>query len=285
MGSVENLSDEDAREIINAIVERSVKPDYMVKQRKTLRQILHYYTYETKVILSHYFGAKYIIPSFTNKMRRDKMMKKLRAEWDVIASAKIIPSDGKFVIMYPMQMQPEANLDVWGNKYMNQLNSIKGILNNTDNDCVILLKPNPKAKYELTRDLLDYIKANDRIITVPLSYPMQECLKKTNLVVAVTGTIAIECILMNKPIVTLHKTINNEMDNCPFMQDMCELSKYVDFVRNRSFPEISEESKIEFLNMLNKSSYYGYPYVSDFDNNLSEAEGCSSDIIKLVNSL
>ena len=112
MGSVENLSDEDAREIINAIVERSVKPDYMVKQRKTLRQILHYYTYETKVILSHYFGAKYIIPSFTNKMRRDKMMKKLRAEWDVIASAKIIPSDGKFVIMYPMQMQPEANLDV-----------------------------------------------------------------------------------------------------------------------------------------------------------------------------
>ena len=102
---------------------------------------------------------------------------------------------------------------------------------------------------------------------------------------AVTGTIAIECILMNKPIVTLHKTINNEMDNCPFMQDMCELSKYVDFVRNRSFPEISEESKIEFLNMLNKSSYYGYPYVSDFDNNLSEAEGCYSDIIKLVNSL
>ena len=79
MGSVENLSDEDAREIINAIVERSVKPDYMVKQRKTLRQILHYYTYETKVILSHYFGAKYIIPSlsihsFISKVTSSKVL-------------------------------------------------------------------------------------------------------------------------------------------------------------------------------------------------------------------
>lgn len=283
MGSGEKMDDEDAMKVINSIIKRNIKPEYMVKPHKTLAMRWFYYCYEAKVTWSHYMGAKYIIPSFKDKMNRDHKLKEQCRRWDEIAQKKSPIANGKFVIMYPMHMQPEANLDVWGNEHMNQLETIKELVDKTDENTVILVKPNPKAKYELSDEMLDYIEQTDKVHTCILSYPMQECLKITDLVVTVTGTIAIECILMNKPVVTLHKTLNNDQKNCPFMEKFEQVGAFVEQVTNNTFPTLTDKEKIEYINVLNSTSYYGAPSLSDYKNDFTGVEQCLDDLLKVVN--
>lgn len=280
-GSNELIPTTEAISIIDGIVHRSVKPDYMSKLKMSRSMLISYWLYEMKVLRSRYQGAKYIIPSLFDKLKKDNEIKGLCKRWDAIANGKK-NVDSNFIIMYPMQMQPEANLDVWGHQYMNQLTTIKKLVDKTQEDVIILVKPNPKAKYEFTKELLDYIENEDRVLSVPLSCTMQSCLNKSDMIVTVTGTIAIECILMNKPVLTLQHTLNNEMKNCPFLDDIKKITKYVRMVKERKFPKISEDDKIHFLNRLNATSYFGMPEVSDYDSDLTGAKECLDDLYSIV---
>ena len=87
---------------------------------------------------------------------------------------------------------------------------------------------------------------------------MDDVVPKTDLVVTVTGTIAIECILSDKPVVTLVKTINNKIENCIYIDEIdSELASVIGKVKKGNFPTSSQKDKIAFVNMLNQLSYKG----------------------------
>ena len=99
-----------------------------------------------------------------------------------------------------------------------------------------------------------------RIVPILHATPMDAVLPLADLVVTATGTVAIECILSDIPVVTLIRTMNNDMRNCPWLESFDGLSGWVERIRSSSFPKTTQREKIDFINRLNRTSFRGIPY-------------------------
>ncbi|WP_417195745.1 hypothetical protein [Bizionia sp.] len=254
LGSNEFLSNEEAEDVIDQIINRKTAPDYMKARRTTTGEIIND---KIKKIRSYVKGEKYNTPSPIMKFKLEKEKDRNIKLWDAFAKNGIDVSS-KTVILYPLQMQPEANIDVWGRKHRDQLQLIKAISKSLSDDTVLVVKPNPKSKYELSRALVNYVKDSANIIGLQHHVKMDDVLPFIDLVITVTGTVAIECVLSNKPIVTLTKTVNNTANNCIFINNVdTELEPLINLVKNKSFNKISNQEKIDFINILNSTSYQG----------------------------
>lgn len=251
-GSGELLTDKEASNIVNSIVNRSAKPDYMKvvkKQRlKTLKD-------KTKKVVSYLSGDTYNTPSPVVKYSIEKQKEENIIQWDAFAKAHL-PSD-TFLVLYPLQMQPEANIDVWGFKHRNQLQLIKDLVKYLPAQVKLVVKPNPKSKYEMSEELVSYVKNNDSIIALQHAVSMDDVIGAIDLVVTVTGTIAIESILSNKPVATLINTLNNKQNNCVYVNDLQEIPELIDAIRKNTFPKIKDQEKLDYINTLNSTSYHG----------------------------
>ncbi|MDN5215671.1 hypothetical protein QQ020_26575 [Fulvivirgaceae bacterium BMA12] len=281
-GSGEILPEERAKEIIDQIVYRKTKPDYMHKFKSNRLKNFK----DTFLKLSSYYkGDKYNTPHPLKKYRLEKKKNENILAWDATSVGHLENHTG-MKILYPLQMQPEANLDVWGHKYRNQTNLVRRIIENTPSSAILYIKPNPKSKYELSDDLIDYVKSCDRIITIQHNVDMIEVFDKIDLVITVTGTIAIESILSNKPVITLQNTLNNSSPNCLFLDDFSELPFVIQKIQSNEFPKASIDERIQFLNKLNASSYQGIisdPFTAESclqDDNIEQCISAFEDIIK-----
>lgn len=260
-GSNEILTNAVAQAQIDAIAARTIAPDYMKKKKVSFRTRMERLSDLLFLCRCYYSGEHYHTPSPFRKICLDRKLKQWISRWDQTARRKFSAIEGNAVkILYPLQMQPEANLDIWGNPYRNQAALIAKILEHTPEDVLLVVKANPKTKYEFTDDLLELVETRERIIPVPRDVSMGAVLSKVQLIVTVTGTIAIECILSGKPVLTLMKTLNNTVSACPYLEHFSQLSDYLNQLREGTFPLASPQDKIDFLNLLNRTSYPGYPY-------------------------
>ena len=83
--------------------------------------------------LAYYGGERYDTPSPIVKYFLEKRKKRNILRWNELANNQFKKIElSVFKILYPLQMQPEANLDVWGRKFNNQLQVIKNIIQETD---------------------------------------------------------------------------------------------------------------------------------------------------------
>ena len=182
-------------------------------------------------------------------------------------------------------MQPEANIDVWGRKYRDQLKLIKTIAKTLPKDSVLFVKPNPKSKYELTKNLIKQIQITKNIIPLHHTTKMDDLVKDIDLVITVTGTVAIECILNNKPIITLVNTVNNTASNCIYIKHLSkELVPIINSVKDKTFNKLNDEEKINFINTLNSTSFKGIISDPFSDNNCADSANIN-DIVAAVKSV
>lgn len=80
-----------------------------------------------KLTVSYYKGEHYDTPAPWVKRCIEQERKRNIARWNLLAEKQTGKLDASgFKILYPLQMQPEANIDVWGRKYNNQLQLING---------------------------------------------------------------------------------------------------------------------------------------------------------------
>ena len=154
-------------------------------------------------------------------------------------------------------MQPEANIDVWGSPNSNQVDVVKRIANNLNDDAKLYIKPNPKSKYEISEELISLIKNNEKIEAISHSSIMSDLLNDISLIISVTGTISIECIFSNKPIAVFGKGLQFDQKNCVSIKtDHC-INDIICDVKNGLFPKLTLSEKIDYLNLLIKSSFKG----------------------------
>ena len=253
-GSNEVLDAKNALTIINQIVNRETAPNYMAPVTTPKSLVVKD---QLKKTLTYYKGEAYNTPNPVVKYKLEKQKKKNILRWDKNASNTIETSNA-IKVLYPLQMQPEANIDVWGRPYRNQCELIKTISKALPKNVELYVKPNPKSKYELDKDLIDFTQQANNVKALHHSTKMDTILPNIDLVITVTGTIAIECILSNKPVATLIETLNNTAKNCKYISNIeTELPKIIATVSNNSFPKLNDQDKITFINTLNKTSYKG----------------------------
>lgn len=271
-GSKENLSDTQLEVLLKSIINRERLPEYMYVNKKTSR--FKKGVDKLKKIWSRLDGDVFNTPSIWAKLKVDQVYSKKRIYWENNAFKKDLSkrSVGRN-ILYALQLQPESNIDVQGYPYFDQSMVIKRILMNMEDSDRLLVKPNPKSYYELTsNDLVDFCVKMEKIILLPHKMKMEDVLPNVDLVVTVTGTIGIECILNNMPIISLINSPFSRSKNCKIVEDLDELG---DCIKKRTYnlDKITNEEKLKYLNLLNQTSYLGKvgdgfidPNVMSFEN-------------------
>lgn len=283
-GSGELLSREKVVSIIDNIVHRKISPDYMKPlEMNKYERVAN----RLKKTLGYYVGDKFNTPSPRIKLTIEREKLRFKNEWDNL-SFQTVQQERAFKVLYPLQVQPEENIDVWGRKRRDQLLVIKDIAANLTDDAVLYVKPNPKPKYEVDSDMISYIKDHPKIKMLDHSVSMTDVFNDFDLIITVTGTIAIESILSNKPVVNLIKGLINSVDNCMYLEQLSELPKIIGKVKNNTFPKATLDEKIAFINLLNSTSYEGN--VSDIlsDKNCVEEqniETVTKAFIEIMNDL
>ena len=188
------LSDSEIAKDLDGICSQRIVPKYMLRPKISIKLIAQRLKNSLRDLLARSMGEVYCTPSLFRKILINFIVRRKVRKW---RSFEAHPKD-KYLI-YPLQMQPESNLDVDGVSFRDQYKNILEI----NAMCARLnisfyIKANPKAKYEMLNMDLDNLKKNG-VGFLPLQSKVFD--NKSNLigVVSVTGTALIEAVLNQIP--------------------------------------------------------------------------------------
>ncbi len=192
-GSSEVWPEAAALELAERIAGGREVPFYMRSlshSERPLRQLRWIIT-RARVWRGRLGGERYNTPSLRRKLALWRQVRANLAQWRLREG---LPAQAKRTILYPLQLQPEANMDVWGRPYSDQVAFIRALLAAAPSGVQIAVKANPKAKYELSDALLALAAAEPRICLLPLNMPMTEAHKNCIGAVTVCGTVGLESV-------------------------------------------------------------------------------------------
>lgn len=254
--SGDQFSDEEAMLTVESIAKRKKLPDYMQVLKPNLG-FKDKIQDKLKLSWGYLLGEKFNTPSPLKKLSINRHFKRNIDIWEQNASS-ISELDEAFYVLYPMQMQPEANIDVWGHPNNDQAAVVEWIVRSLHEGEKLVIKPNPKSKYEISDRLLSVIETHrEKIIVLKHSTKMDELWPFIDLVVTVTGTISIECIFDNKPVAMFGQGIQTGQKNCIELNRNSSLREIISMVKENNFPQLTEDEKKAFLQMLVRTSFPG----------------------------
>ncbi|MDP4491809.1 hypothetical protein [Vibrio sp. AH4] len=191
-------------QMIEDVVCRNKTPDYMKRQKGLRNIMLKSRLVYNKIfsLLSWLEGERYNTPSPFKKfvITIENLINQKKLERISLKDCENI--DWENTVLYPLQMQPESNIDVWGYPYNDQTINLKRLVESLPPGKIVLIKPNPKSKYELSSDLVSLISSLDNVHAISSSIAMDDIFDKIETIYTVTGTIGIEAVLAGKSVIT-----------------------------------------------------------------------------------
>lgn len=203
-GSGEAVTDVVADAHVDAVVARRVVPEYMRRQRLSRASIM---SYKGRLLVEYFRGERFNTRGPIEHSLARIRVKRLRAQWngnaigmnEVRSGVRL----GRRFSLYPMQMQPELNLDVWGSAHNDQLAVLRLIEGRLGENEVLLVKANPKFSLEVTDELLDFASRAERIQLLAEDVAMRDIEPVVSNVWTVTGTVGLERALSRRPVTVL----------------------------------------------------------------------------------
>lgn len=136
-------------------------------------------------------GERYNTPSPIRKRKLGQELKSRLNDWKGLAR---LPDDRGPVVLYPLQMQPEANIDVWGRPYSDQVGMVSALLDAVPANGSVAVKANPKSKYEVSSDLIALARREPRVVLLPLDMKMDAAHERCLGTITVSGTVGFEAV-------------------------------------------------------------------------------------------
>ena len=263
-GSGETLSDEQAAEVVHAISCRRLAPftnaSAELEKPPTTVDRLRQKTEFTRIVAGWLRGERFITPSPWRKFTLNKQLAEGLRWWESEAVRR--PPDSlaaKPWVLFPLQMQPETNLDVWGQPWNDQAEIIRrGATALQKIGGTLVVKPNPTSKYELLGPDIRQAMALPNVVRLSHGVAMHDIFAQVPLVLAVTGTVQLECLFSGKPVAVLGE---HQMSFLPGIskistpEDLVDVAEEVMAGRGKT---ASHEQKIRTLQDIYRSSYRGY---------------------------
>ena len=196
----------------------------------------------------------------------------------------------KPIIFFPLQQEPERSLLISAPNYTDQMKTIDYISSCIPDDYILLVKEHPtQGPGRGWRNLSDYksFKNNPKVKFIHPSVSATSIIKKSKLVISVSGTTSLESSFINKPSITFVKNnftlipsiqkLNSKHDLPKLIQDSLQktadpqlVGKYFDILEEQSFI-------FDYLNF--QLYYHSYFY---FDGNLVDVEIDESKMLKFL---
>ena len=204
----EQMAEAEAEALAQRIYTRAEVLIYMKPQSALAKQWnrLRWASGRAKVTFARWLGERYNTPSLRHKLALARENERLCSLWRAHESQ---PEAGERSILYPLQMQPEASIDVWGLPYNDQLDLVRRLAAAVPDDVSISIKANPKTKYEMKQSLIDFAIAHPRIHLLPLSMKMDEAQPLCVGAITVCGTVGLEAVFGRGRCISLRHPILN----------------------------------------------------------------------------
>jgi hypothetical protein len=205
-GDEERMDDEALSSAMRSITQGTLRPDYMaVKSRR--RDV---YAYKMRLLVEYARGERFATQNPIEYGWRRRSLRKVIARWESQAldleGFKQLRARRTPIVLYPLQMQPEVNLDVWGYEHRDQVELLRHLYDRVDaGGGVLVVKPNPKSFHEMSDPLLDMLSRRKHAFRLDRSVRMEQVIHDCDLVVTVTGTVAIERLISRRPVEVLSK--------------------------------------------------------------------------------
>ena len=194
VGSDDRWEDADLTAVADAIATGRSLPSYMAKpvgvqarQRQLRRFVAHARTLKGRLA-----GERYNTPALAAKLALEKKLKSQLVRWRRME--RVPDSRRDPVVLYPLQMQPEANIDVWGRPWGDQTAFVKHLLAVLPPGGKVAVKANPKSKYEVSESLMDLAAEQNRVVLLPLDQKMDAAQAEATGCVTVSGTVGFEAV-------------------------------------------------------------------------------------------
>lgn len=244
------LSYSDAKEQVLSIMNNIIQPSYMDKKRNPI-VYFHRLFDLVKVFFGRVFYDKYITPSLIIKLFLElKLIYFKIIIYNISTPYSKLPNS---FALYPLQMQPESNIDIYGYPNNDQSIIIKKLyLELSKFNIPLVVKPNPKSKYELNSSLIKILK-NNRIYVVGCDVKMSDLFEKVCLVITNTGTVLLESIFKSKPVLCIGNHSFSKYPGVYSEPNLDKLSSIIDSIK--SYKPLNFDEKVEFYNDLFSSSY------------------------------
>jgi hypothetical protein len=206
-GSGERLPDAQALAMVQAVAERRyvafTNTTQVSAADSALKRRLRTVGDRLGMICAWLEGERYVTPSPLRKLQLERRRRAALARVDALASrAPIAPADRW--VLYPMQMQPETNIDVWGAPHNDQAAIIaEAAASLQASGRRLVVKLNPTAKYELLESGFFDALALPNVQVAPRSQPMAQLFAGAEALLTVTGSVLYESIFSGKPVYVL----------------------------------------------------------------------------------
>lgn len=221
------VSDNEVEEFLSDFLDKRPVPDYMNHPSlfgEKLVLMKRRIFYRLKVLLGYVHGERFCTQNpIQNALDKHRVTKKL-ALWDsnavTLEYVESLSKSGRKILLYPLQMQPEFNLEVWGYPNNKQEDVVLKLSESLPDDWVLILKANPKSYFEMNRFNFGRLARSAKILLLDRSVKMPQVEPLAAIVATVTGTVQIERLLSNRPVLILGET--------PFAEHSCIKKELVD---------------------------------------------------------
>lgn len=171
-----------------------------------------------------------------------------------VKTNKLSDFKDKKILFYALHKQPEASIDVIGRYAENQYLNIINLWRVLPSDWIIIVKEHTNAIGD--RDLKFYkkLQAIKGIYFLNETTDSYDIIQKSELIATVSGTVAYEAVLLNKPAITFSKLFFNIFPKCKYLtiEDFKNINSIYDLL------EVSNNNEIEkFTNEILEMSFEG----------------------------
>lgn len=280
----------EALSLREAILQRRTIPSYMVSQPETKTKLLvRRITDKFRITYGWLAGERYITPSPWRKFLLDYQQRTNVVRWEQNAHLALPEElNGRPWVLYAMQMQPESNIDIWGFPWNDQVAIIREAADSLATiGSKLVVKPNPKSKYELSSELCQLVSTHPNIISLAHNCKMSDIFPRATAVLSVTGTVLLECVLAGKPVGVLGSHPMSRYPGVTPLSTPAEIAALIGDVVAGKAKTAGPEESAELLSRLYSASYMATMYDPlnqpgfATSNNLDNILAAFRDVLKL----
>ncbi|MDB2449691.1 hypothetical protein N9W97_02950 [Pseudomonadales bacterium] len=148
----------------------------------------------------------------------------------------------KRFIFYPIQYSPESSINIPSPYFIDQLRVIDAIRMSMPSDYSLVVKEHPVCISVRPRKFIKALLNKAGVVVARYDLDTQEVIKKSKVVISVTGTAALEAFLNGKPSLVMGPTFFSD-----YLGGICKIDELPERIRDIADGEVDEDVIIKFL--------------------------------------
>ena len=163
--------------------------------------------------------------------------------------------DDKPFIFLPLQQEPERSLLLSAPDYKNQIETVEYVSKCLPENFLLFVKEHPtQGSGRDWREISQYkaLQNNPKVRLIHPSVPADEIIKKSKLVISVSGTIALESAFLNTPSITI---ADNDYILIPSISRLNSKNELQGLIENSLEKKVEPSSIGKYLDILEENSF------------------------------